>query len=213
MGRPSKGVIEALQSRMVPEQNTMQPSSYTAYANNQIVLQCSCNHSKHARVMQCQSATRSDDALQCHIHAGKGSAAAKEFYAIADKEPLLLLYAVEVAAIPKKIQLSIPGSRHKLHLNKKPWDFVSLKPPNLLVEVQGEGHTHKQDNRLRNNGDTLEVRQSKDSRLAKAAMKEGFTVLWLYPGDKHGRRARWSEALRRALQHVRADNKPKLFHC
>jgi hypothetical protein len=211
MGRPTKGLTKQATAQLVPGQNVLEPSSYTAYGNNQLVISCNCRHSKHARLLQCQSVTRSSNATACHVHAGKGSAHEQEFYEVADREPLLTLYAVEAAAISKNIQLSIPGSRAKLHLNKKRWDLVSLTPPNLLVEVQGEYHTNKQDTRKNNRGDTVEDRQTKDSRLACAAVKEGYSVLWLFPGDKCGRSARWAEALRQALQHVQANRKAKLF--
>lgn len=200
-------------SKFVQGQNALLPGAHSSYTTSQVVVQCDCDDPKHGRLVQGQTLTRGDNSFSCHIHSGKGSEYERQFYAVADKEPLLQLYAVEAVAITSKIQLSIPNSTKKMHLNKKPWDFVSLKPANLLAEIQGEGHTHKQDTRPNNDGDTVGIRQAKDQRMANAAKKQGYSVLWLYPGDAHGRHARWAAGLRQALQHVMAGLPPKLFKC
>lgn len=153
------------------------------------------------------------EAFDCYICSGKGSAHEQLFYEIADEEPLLQLHAVESAVIHTKRLLSIPGSNSKLHLNRHRWDMVTLRPSGLLVEVQGEGHTDKEDTRQHSRGDTLAIRQSKDSRLANAAKRLGWSVLAVYPGDKRGRKQRWAAGLRVALEHVAALQKPRLFTC
>lgn len=153
------------------------------------------------------------EAFTCYICNGKGSAHEQLLYEIADEEPLLQLHAVESAAIHTKKLLSIPGSNSKLHLNRHRWDMVTLCPPGLLVEAQGEGHTHKEDTRQHNRGDTLAIRQGKDSRLVNAATRLGWSVLAVYPGDRPGRKQRWAAGLRTALEHVDTLQNPRLFTC
>lgn len=89
---------------------------------------------------------------------------------------------------------------------------MCLQPPNLLIEVQGEQHTSKADCRQHNQGDTVGTRQHKDHVLADAAIAAGFSVLWLYPGDECGRHSRWAAALQMALEHVTANQAPKLLN-
>lgn len=90
---------------------------------------------------------------------------------------------------------------------------MTLDPPGLLVEVQGEGHTHKADCREHNQDNTLAVRSEKDEALAHAAMALGWSVLWLYPRAEYGRSARWTAALEEAVAHVAAQKPPKTFSC
>lgn len=211
MGRPSKGLTDQAKAQLVPQLNVYEFSSYTAYGRDQLTFYCSCKCRKHAKQLQCQSMTRKKDAFECHIHAGKGSSYERDFYAVTDAEPSLALYAVEATATNKKITAAVPGRRGRIYLNKKRWDFKALTPANLLIEIQGEYHTDEDDGRTNNNGDTLPIRKTKDQRYADLAVKQNYTVLWLYPGDEQGRTQRWSKALKQALQYVTAGGKPCHF--
>ncbi|KAF6257355.1 hypothetical protein COO60DRAFT_1233105 [Scenedesmus sp. NREL 46B-D3] len=68
--------------------------------------------------------------------------------------------------------------------------------------------------RRNNRGDKLADRQAKDQALADAALADGFSVMWLHPGDANDvqrRTVRWSAAVLEAVQHVAAKKKPQLF--
>lgn len=160
--------------------------------------------------------SRNPNTFGCHVCEGKGSSFEQLSYSVLNEEPLVKLFAVESAAISKKIKLAIADSPDNINLNRHRWDVVTLDPPSLLIEVQGEGHTCREDGRCNNGGDTLAIRQAKDEALAAAAIAEGFSVLWLFPRDRQNMqvtKALWATGLKQALSHVMANNPPQLFKC
>lgn len=160
--------------------------------------------------------SRNSQTFACHVCEGKGSSFEQLAYNVLNEEPLVKLFAVESAAISKKIKLAVAGTHDSINLNRHRWDVVILEPPSLLIEVEGEGHTCREDGRCNNGGDTLAIRRAKDEALAAAAIGEGFSVLWLFPRDSQNlqaSKALWAAGLKLALSHVMAKNTPQLFKC
>lgn len=188
--------------------------SQAAYSSNKHCFTCRCSNRKHVRLLALQTVSRGDACFRCHVCRGKGSKYEKQLYAVLNQEGAVATYAVEAAAMGRKLQLEVAGSSSGLWLNMHRWDAVLIEPHSLLIEVQGGQHIDKEDGRRNNRGDTLADRQAKDQALADAALADGFSVLWLHPGaanDVQGRNVRWSAAVREAVQHVADKKRPHLF--
>lgn len=214
MGRPRKGFSQEAQNRWRPDLNHLLLESQAAYSTNKHCFSCRCTNSKHIRLLALQTVSRGDACFQCHVCSGKGSCYEKQMYGVLDQEAAVVTYTVEAAAMGRQIKLDVAGSSMGLWLNMHMWDAVLLQPHSLLIEVQGEQHIDKEDGRRNNRGDKLADRQAKDQALADAALADGFSVLWLHPGDANDvqrRTVRWSAAVLEAVQHVAAKKKPQLF--
>lgn len=191
-------------------------ATHAAYSNCKAAFQCACDNKKHTRFLGVQQVARNSNVFACRICEGKGSSYEQLIYSVLNEEPLVKLFTVESAAVGQKIRLAVAGTPDGIHLNRHLWDAVTLDPPSLLIEVQGEGHTCKEDGRCNNGGDTLAIRQAKDEALATAANAQGFSVLWLFPTDPQQLqvcKTKWAAGLQQALSHVMANNPAQLFKC
>lgn len=99
----------------------------------------------------------------------------------------------------------------QLKTSRHAWDVMTAPPLNLLVEVQGEQHTHKLDTRTNSKYSSLASRAEKDHALAAAAQEAGFSVVWLVPGPEQGRRRRWAKAIQQAVHEQQHNHGPKLY--
>lgn len=191
----------------------MTPESMAAFSTDKAVFRCSCEQAKHARFVGVQCAARSSGAFGCRVCAGKGSQPERLLYNLLDTEHAIELYAVEAHSISRAAPLALAdGTTLDVHDHR--WDAMTLLPPNLLIEVQGQQHTSKLDTRPRSPDASLSNRLLRDAALAAAAHAAGFTVLWLHAREGESeptRAARWAAMLRQAVRHVAARGPPLLF--
>lgn len=134
---------------------------------------------------------------------------------MADKEELIKVYAVEACSLSKQEEVEVCEGI-SIYPSRKRWDLTVLAPHGLLVEMMGEGHSSRLVSKANNTDDSTSTRQRRDYAYADAAVKRGWSVLWLWveKGDPSFRRTRrkWAAKLREALKHVIAERKPKLFN-
>lgn len=179
-------------------------------------LQCTADGqvTKHSALVTVRAAKNSSTALRCRVCGKKGSEPEKVLYALADKEELLQLYAVESCCLATKecVQLCEGGV---VHPNKKRWDLVSLLPHGLLVEVMGQGHSSRPVTKPNSTEDSLAERQGKDYAYARAAVAQGWSVLWLWVNEldpsPRSRAATWAAQFRETLMYVCAGGAPQHF--
>lgn len=212
-GRPRKQLDTAATSKWIGGINHMLLSSKAAYSSDKGVVECTCGNSKHCRFMAVQQIARRDDAFSCRVCQDKGSNHEKLLYKSMDQEPLINLYAVETYSLSEKQQLRLHNG-DVVQVNRHAWDAMTIDPPNLLIEVQGEGHTSKMVTKANNSDDTLSIRAQRDQLLATAAHGAGFSVLWLCMsecGSETSRERDWAAKLKEAVAHVAAGKPPQLF--
>jgi hypothetical protein len=88
-----------------------------------------------------------------------------------------------------------------------------LQPARVLIAVQGEQHHSKIDTRRNSRSRTeaeLAASMARDYALAAAARRQHYHVVWLLPGQKVGRTARWRKAIKQAIAAAAAKEKPQL---
>lgn len=192
----------------------MEPWSKTAYSRDKVFLWSKCGLAKHCRYVALDTASRSQQALDCHVCKGGRSQYEGVLYGLLNSEPLIELYAVETFSLVSSGQIKLPTGR-EFTCGRKPWDAMTVSPPNLLIEVQGEQHAHKHDTRANNRDHHLGERRHLDAAMAEAAVAAGFTVLWLCVEEgadvATGHATKWAVALRQAVKHVIAGHNPKLL--
>jgi hypothetical protein len=144
----------------------------------------------------------------------RSSSYEKLVYRLCDAEKSIKTYAVEACAV------SEPGEREVCdgtfaRVSKKPWDVMVLEPANLLIEIQGEGHSTKLVTEQNASDTSMAARRHRDELYAEAAVRAGFSVLWLeVPGVKTSMRAMskaWAAQLKKAVAYVKGSNPPKLM--
>lgn len=212
-GRPRKQLGTAADSKWIGGINHMLLSSKAAYSNDKGVVKCTCGNSKHCRFMAVQQIARRDDAFSCRVCKGRGSSHEKLLYKLMDQEPLINLYAVETYSISEKQHLSLRNG-DVVQVNRHAWDAMTIDPPNLLIEVQGEGHTSKLVTKANSSDDSLGIRAQRDQLLATAAHGAGFSVIWLCVSERGSETSRerdWAAKLKEAMAHVAAGKPPQLF--
>lgn len=171
--------------------------------------------SKHCAFMSVRAANSSSTELSCHVCDGKGSEPEQALYAVADAEELIELYAVEACSIVKAGCVEVCDTI-QVYPSRKRWDLTVVTPHGLLVEVMGQGHRSRLVTKLNNTDDSISTRQRKDFAYADAAIKQGWSVLWLWVenDDPSCRRIakKWAAQLREALMYVVDQGKPRLFN-
>jgi hypothetical protein len=184
-----------------------------AFSTSKAAFRCSCERAKHARFLGVQCAARSSDAFNCRVCAGKGSRPERLLYSLLDNEHLIELYAVETHSVSSTAPLVLADGT-TLRVSDHRWDAMTLLPPNLLIEVQGQQHTSKLDTRPRSPDASLANRLQRDEALVAAARAAGFSVLWLHTREGESEStciARWAGRLQQAVRHVAARGPPLLF--
>jgi hypothetical protein len=184
--------------------------SGTAYSLTKGIYRCSHGNSKHRTVKAADTISRDVRALQCRICTGKGSKYEQEAYELLDHMACITSYAAEVHAVQGTFKFE--GVRVNLGAHR--WDIVLLQPAKVLIAVQGEQHDGVPDTREHSSSaglaDTAAV-AARDRALAAGAMKQGFQVVWLVPGDPRGRPRRWRNAIKLAVRNALA-NKTAALH-
>jgi hypothetical protein len=101
-----------------------------------------------------------------------------------------------------------------LDVGRHRWDLMLLQPARVLLAVQGEQHHSKLDTRRNSRSRTEEAdladSLARDYALAAAARRQHFQVVWLLPGRRAGRTARWRKAIERAIAAAAAKEEPQL---
>lgn len=151
--------------------------------------------------------TRNSRSLSCRVCAGQGSSLEQLAYKILDQSTAVGAFAVEAYAVSGQVQ----HEGQLLQVNRHAWDVVLLQPAGLLIEVQGEQHSSKLMTKRNCQDSSLSSRISRDHALAAAALEAEFCVLWLSPGKERNRKARWTRAIKLALQHLQEKKQCKLF--
>jgi hypothetical protein len=135
-------------------------------------------------------------------------------YGLCAEEDSIQLFAAEAYCLHGLNPIKF-GHSCWLCPNKKPWDVVVAKPHGLLIEMQGEGHSSKPMTKQNNKDSSTSEQQDRDMAYAHEAVRQGWSVLWLwvddYRHDLHGREAFWTAQLKLAMAHVMSGEAPKLF--
>jgi hypothetical protein len=179
----------------------------TVYSGTKLVFRCKCGNSKHMAYLAVDTVMRNAGVVQCRVCRGRGSDYEQEAYSVLDTITEIQAYAVEAHAVTSSTVLADLAES----LGQHPWDVMLLKPGKVLIEVQGEQHTHKDDTRRNNRGATVADQHCRDTQLADAAVAAGFAVVWLVPGDSVGRSLRWRAAIKLAVADMQAHKAPRLY--
>jgi len=145
---------------------------------------------------------------------GKGSSWERVLYELCDAEPLIELYAVEAHSLNKPAQ---PVERDGVRVwpESKRWDVALAVPAGLLIEMQGQGHSTRLLTKAKNTYSSMADRQLKDWLYAQEAIRQGWSVLWLWVdkgvSSTQTQAALWSQQLTRAVAHVKGGGTPQLF--
>jgi hypothetical protein len=185
-----------------------------SYCGDKVAVKCDCEVAQHCNFCGVRTVNHSSGARHCRVCAGQGSTYEQLLYALCDTEECIKLYAVEAFSVYDKAELQVCDGT-TTHVHRKRWDVMTLDPPNLLIEVQGEGHGKKLVTKANNPDSSMAARVHKNRLYAQAAQRMGYSVLWLCVGDAHkSERAlakQWGAALKHAVAHVGGNMPPQLF--
>ena len=85
----------------------------------------------------------------------------------------------------------------------------------LLIEMQGQGHSTRPVTKANSTEGSLAERKQRDWLYAEEAMRQGWSVLWLWVDEavtsRDAQAALWAQQLQRAMAHVKARHAPQLF--
>lgn len=214
MGRPRREHNPEGQECWVPQANHLLHESQPSHSPHKNVYKLQCGCSKHCAYVSVRSWNWSPTARCCGVCKGEGSQPEKLLYGVLDAMDVVKLYAVESYSLVRKDKVCLEDGT-VLHPNLKRWDAAILQGYGLLVEVQGEGHSSKLVTKANSTEDTISDRQLKDRGYAEAAVREGWSVLWVWVDDTcptpRKRAAKWEDQLGKALSHVLSGGKPQLF--
>lgn len=131
-----------------------------------------------------------------------------------DNEQLIERYAVEACSLAKPAQ-PVMCQSVLLHPHMKRWDALVAAPSGLLIEMHGEGHSSRLVCKANKTDSTMVERQLKDWLYAEEAMRQGWSVLWLWVDERitcpRAQAAIWATQLRKAVAYVKANGAPQLF--
>jgi hypothetical protein len=135
-----------------------------------------------------------------------GSSSYEEvLYELCVEQSLIKLFAAEAYCLHGRQPLRL-GHNDWVHPSRKPWDVVVADPHGLLIEMHGEGHSSKVLTKSNNKDTSISDQQNRDLANAQEAVKQGWSVLWLWVDgwrvEPHSRRAAWKQQLRLAMEHV-----------
>jgi hypothetical protein len=195
--------------------NSTAHTDHTSYSQQQLYYNCSCQPGKkHVVYLGVRTANHRDSALDCRVCARKGSKWEGMLYELCDAEELIELYAVEAHSLDKAAApVECEGVR--VCPESKRWDVAVARPEGLLIEMQGEGHSSRLVAKANNTDSSLAERQLKDSLYAEEAMRQGWSVLWLWVDGRitcpRQQAQQWAAQLKRAMVHVTQRGTPELF--
>lgn len=178
----------------------------TAYSRSKRVYNCKCSNSKHLCIRADGTVSRNPTTLNCRVCKGDGSQHEQKVYKLLDNCQEVHKYATEVHAV----QGTTDFGGLQLNMGRHRWDILIMQPAQILIAVQGEQHNSNPDTRENSISSNLAEILARDEALAAGAMEQGFHVVWLCPGDEHGRNSRWLHAITTALQQAQAGMEAKL---
>ena len=195
-------------------QQSSMPSCSTHQHSYKLPCEVAGQPSKHCAYVAVRTANTSSSALSCRVCRGKGSGPEKVLYAVADAEVLVKLYAVEACSMPNMGAVDV-GDGIVVHPGRKRWDLAMVTPAGLLVEVMGQGHSSRLVTKANDTDDNMSTRQRRDEAYARAAVDNGWSVLWLWVDDDDPSFSRtskeWAARLREALLYVIGEGEPTVF--
>jgi hypothetical protein len=194
-GRPSQQLPTEAAAKLKHVYSISEVRSGTAYSRTKRVYQCMCSNSKHVCIRADDTVSRTLRTLKCRMCNKGGSSYEQGAYRLLDNMPEVTEYAAEVHAV----QGTIKFEGGQLNLGSHRWDILVLQPARVLLAVQGEQHDEKPDNRANSISADLHSSIARDHALAAGAVGEGFHVVWLVPGDRLGRSARWRAVIKQAV--------------
>lgn len=188
---------------------------HTSYSQQQLYYNCSCQPgTKHVAYLGVRTANHNDTALHCHVCGKKGSSWERVLYDLCDAEQLIELYAVEAHSLDKPEHV-VECEGVTVCPASKRWDVAVAAPGGLLIEMQGPGHSTRLLTKANNTDSSLAERKLKDWLYAQEALRQGWSVLWLWVDEgissPRAQAALWAQQLQRAVVHVKGGGVPQLF--
>lgn len=217
-GRPRKDHDDEAMRKWESGSNAMLLGSKAYYSMDKGVYMCDCQHEKHRMFVSVRVGNTHPECV-CHVcHAlntEEGSSSYERLvYRLCDAEELIEAYAVEACAVSEPGGVEVCDGSFA-YVSQKKWDVMILTPANLLVEVQGQGHSTKLVTKPNNSDSNMAARWHRDHLYAEAAIREGFTVLWLEveSADTPERvlAKAWAAELKHAVAYVQGKHPPKLL--
>ena len=189
-------------------------ADHTSYSQQQLYSNCSCQPgTKHVVFLGVGTANHGETALNCRVCGRKGSSWERVVYDLCDAEQLIELFAVEAHSLNKP-EHAVEYEGVTLCTASKRWD-VLLQCPWPLIEMQGQGHSSILFTKANNSNSSLAERRLKDRLYAEEALRQGWSVVWLWVDEdistKSTLAALWAEQLHRAVAHVKSEGAPTLF--
>lgn len=190
-------------------------ADHASYSQQQLYYNCSCQPgTKHVVFLGVRTANHNEKALRCAVCGGKGSSWERVLYELCDAEPLIELYAVEAHSLNKPAK-PVEHGGVRVYPEAKRWDVTLAVPRGLLIEMQGQDHGSRLLTKANNTDSSLADRQAKDWLYAQEALRQGWSVLWLWVdeviSDHRTQAARWAQQLTRAVAHVKGGGSAQLF--
>ena len=214
-GRPRQQHSSTAVSRCHQTVNPTAHADHASYSQQQLYYSCSCQPgTKHVVFLGVRTANHNGTALDCPVCAGKGSSWERVLYELCDAEQLIELYAVEAHSLNKPAQV-VERDGVRVWPEAKRWDVTVAMPGGLLIEMQGQGHSSRLLTKANNTDSSLAERHAKDWLYAQEALRQGWSVLWLWVDEAVSSReiqaARWAQQLKRAVAHVKGGGAAQMF--
>lgn len=214
LGRPRGEHKPEAQQSWLPKLSHLLHESQPSHSSQKNIYKAQCLCPKHCVQVTVRSANYSDTALACRVCNQQGSEHERMLYKLLDEEKQVVRFAVESMILVGKDRVWLDDVT-VISPHLKRWDVTILQPHGLLVEVQGEGHSSKPVQKRNNTDETISSRQLRDMGYAQAALREKWSVLWLWVEEgctkPHIQASKWKAQFRQALAHVMAGGEPKLF--
>lgn len=213
-GRPAKTLPAAVQAVYDNPDNAMVMSWHISSSGNKISVKSSCCVCKHRDLLAVDTVNRysSDNGYirPCIMCSQPKSRLAGAAYKLCLRNVQMHKFAAE-ACIAQGQSAVVLSNGDTFHVSSTPYDIVCLDPPGLVIEVMGHQHDD-QPMAYANSHESHGVSSTEvDQEKLTAAVRAGYSMLWLNAGNERGRTARWREALDSALEHVKAGLAPQHF--
>ena len=210
-GQHSSTAVERCHKTLNPTAH----AEHTSYSQQQLYYECSCKPgTKHVVFLGVRTANHNEEALKCRVCAAHGSSWERMLYDLCAAEQLIELYAVEAHSLHKP-EHDVECDGVTVCPASKRWDVTVALPRGLLIEMQGQGHSTRLVTKANSTEGSLAERKQKDWLYAEEAMRQGWSVLWLWVDEtvtsRDAQAAMWAQQLQRAMAHVNARRAPQLF--
>lgn len=197
------------------KRNSTAHVDHISYSQQQLYYNCSCQPgTKHVVYLGVRTANHNAAALHYHMCGGEGSSWERVLYDLCDAEQLIELYAVEAHSLDQP-EHAVECEGVTVCPASKRWDIAIAAPGGLLIEMQGQGHSTRLLTKANNTDSSLAERKLKDWLYAQEALRQGWSVLWLWVDEcissPRAQAALWAKQLHRAVAHVKGGGAPQLF--